>query len=411
MRFHGSFATIALLAAALGCGDATAPDDPIGGTVPVSAAGRVFTLTGAIPTGARFVVASTAGRESTAIAADGSFSIQARAGGPSVDLVVEADGMHPSLVRVALGSALPQLSFVLVPRRWTIRGGTHDGVTVDISPDAAFRLPCATANDTNCDGFYPTAWTGLPRLWPRASLPIRVAFDHARSHQIVSAADSTTFWQIMQRMNADYGTSLFRPAQAEEISIAEDGRPQQAILVRIDTTLTGYSAWTNWWWNGAGEMYAGVVRPRRTSLLASTSLMTHELLHTQGFKHSCSWTTVMGGYPCSSNAGLSAHDVAYAQLAVHIEIVQRQSAAAHSLAAARDGERAVTLGLPVTAVAITSSFSASRGDSIGDALGDHAHAPRLHRELATARAAAQHDDSYTRTRFTTLAPLSPRSRR
>lgn len=381
MRFHNALAPAALLVTLAACSDAAAPVDPIdppGRSTSIATSGRVFTLSGSVPAGARLVVTASGSRATAPIAADGTFSIQTVAKGDTIDFVVEAAGMHPSLVRILAGAPLPRLQFVLVPRRWTVRGGSYDGTSVDISLDAAFRPPCSTAGDTNCDGFYPTTWTGTPRLWPRAALPIRVAFDHPRAHQSVSAADSAEFWRIVGRMNTDYGAEVFRPARIDEITIGTNDRPQQAIVVRVDTTLASYGAWTNWWWNGAGEMYSAVIRPRRASYVRSASLMTHELLHTQGFKHSCSWTTVMGGYGCTSHIGLSATDVAYAQLATQVEIVQRQSGATHGLAAARDGERVIALNLPPIAASSTSrsvALSAMNGDSIGDQFGDHAHRP------------------------------------
>jgi hypothetical protein len=362
---------LGVLLLAAGCSDASTSLEPVHGQ-PIAASGRVFAATGAVPAGARFVVVSDGRRVTAPVAADGTFALQTRVTGADVDLIVEANGMHPSLVRITATQPLPALHFVLVPHRWTIRGGTFDRTTIDISLDAAFRPPCATVGDTNCDGFFPLAWTGMPRLWPRAALPIRVAFDHERATEPVTAADSTEFWRILDRMGADFGTVLFRPARINEITLGSDHRPQQAIVVRVDTTLSGFGAWTNWWWNASGEMNSAVVRPRRASFVRYSSLMTHELLHSQGFKHSCSWSTVMGGYGCSSSAGLSAHDVAYAQLATQVELVQRQSGAVHGLAAARDGERVVTLGLPIVTAPVRTSFL--RADSIGEPLGDHAHA-------------------------------------
>jgi hypothetical protein len=370
MRFT-ALAPVALILA-VACSDGDAPLDTADGRL-ITASGSVFAAAGTVPANARFIVASGGQRTSTTIASNGTFAIQARAAADDVDLIVEAAGMHPSLVRLRGDQAVPPLAFVLVPRRWTIRGGTYDGTTVDISLDAAFRPPCVTPGDTNCDSFYPSAWTGAPRLWPRAAFPIPVAFDHARAHEIVTNVDSTEFWRVLDRMSADFGTALFRPAHVNEITLGAQDRPQQAIVVRVDTTLSGFSAWTNWWWNASGEMNSAVVRPRRASFVRYSSLMTHELLHTQGFKHSCAWTTVMGGYGCGSSTGLSREDVAYAQLASQVELVQRQSGAGLGLAAARDGERVVTLGLPLIDPP-TRTLNSLRADSIGDMHGDHAHA-------------------------------------
>jgi hypothetical protein len=43
--------------------------------------------------------------------------------------------------------------------------------------------------------------------------------------------------------------------------------------------------------------------------------MSHELLHDLGFHHTCAWSTVMGGYGCSSAAGITMTDAAAFNLA------------------------------------------------------------------------------------------------
>jgi hypothetical protein len=346
-------------------------------TTSVNAAGRVFTTDGSVPAGLRVLVSSRAGSAAAPIAADGSFSLRATVAGDSVDYIVDAaDGartFHPALVRVPAGTA-PDLRIVLVPRRWTIERGTFAGTAVNVSPDLAFRPPCTTTGDTNCDGFFPRVWTTGIKLWPATALPIRLAFDRVRTHAAIAAADSVEFWNIVNRMNDDFGSPLFRPARYEEFSVATDGRPDRAVLVRVDTTLSGFGAWTNWWWDANGEMYAGVVRAARLSLLRSSSLMTHELLHTQGFKHSCSWATVMGGYGCNSALTLFPSDVAHAHLALRVHEVQRQTGAPHGLVAALQGERVVALGLPPFAASDAPRLRMLRGDEImhGDEAG-HRH--------------------------------------
>jgi hypothetical protein len=367
-------AAVALCLAVASCGDdGTGLRDAA-----VTAAGRVFTIDGGTPAGLLLTVSSRAGTESVPIAADGSFELRAAVAGDSVEYVIDTAGgtrkYHPVLIRERTG-VTPDLRVVLVPRRWTIEGGSYAGTVVPISVDAAFRPPCTTAADSNCDGFFPIAWmTGL-KLWPAAAPPVRVAFDRVRSHQPITATDSTAFWNSVQRMNADFGAALFRPAHYDELTVASDGRPDRAVLVRVDTTLANFAAWTNWSWDGAGEVISAVVRPARATYLRNTSLMTHELLHTQGFKHSCSWTTVMGGYgspQCASNPVLSPADVAHAHVALLVRDLQKTTGAPHGLVAALQGERKVLLGLPLAAPAAPLLLRL-RSDGIGEPGGDHAH--------------------------------------
>jgi hypothetical protein len=368
----------ALLLAALvatGCNDAAGPEPEDPNAVTVTATGRVFTLDGTVPPGLAAIVVSDGRRTSVPIAANGSFSVTANVAPGSFDLLIDSESVarttHPSLLRLPSATPYHATSFLLAPRRWRIDGGTHAGTTVDITIDGAFRKPCETVGDTNCEGFYPPMWATRIVAWPSAALPIPVAFDRTRTHRPISATDSVAFWQTVNRMNDDYGTSLFRPAREAEISVRTDDVPVNAILVRVDTTLESrFGAWTNWYWNGAGELYAGVVRPRTSAHLGSAGLITHEMLHTHGFKHSCSWNTVMAGYGgCSSAARLSPQDIAHAQLAISFGARLRQTGAVHGLAAARDGERAL-LGLPPLA----SHASAVDGMALLRTGGsDHAH--------------------------------------
>jgi hypothetical protein len=356
--------SIALLGA---CGEGgTGPEVPDGTWVELS--GRVYTVPGLEPGLLTFGVSSRAGETRTVVEADGGFELRALVAGDTVDyMVLEGAGgvYHPSLVRVTNGQ-VPDLRFVLVPRRWEIDRGRYTGTMVEISPDAAFRPPCSDTEDINCDGFYPQVWSTGLKLWREVALPVPVAFDRVRSTNPIAASDSAAFWAIVERMNTDFGTPLFRPAAYEEFGITADGRAHGAVLVRIDNTLTGSGAWANWWWNDAGEMWSGLVRPRRTELLHDLALMTHELLHTQGFKHTCSWSTVMGGYGCSSHQGLSVLDVAHAHVAFAVHARQLETGAPHGLVAALQGERVITLRLSPFVVPDMERLKSLRMDGIAD---------------------------------------------
>jgi hypothetical protein len=354
-----------------GCGDASGPQQPF------SASGSVTTWDGS-PVPALAVTVSGGGSARTVpVGTDGTFSVEADVRADTVQLVVDHSGTGarttlPALVRVSGRAPARDLRIVLVPAYWTIAAGTYAGTTVAVSMDAAFQAPCSTPGDKNCDGFYPADWLGGVKQWPARLLPVRVAFDRANSHQPISAADSAAFWATVGRMNQDAGTILFRPARMEEITLGAANRPVDAVVVRVDTTLTGFSAWTHWWWNAAGDMYAGVVRPASTAQLRVEWLMTHELLHTHGFKHSCAWATVMGSYGCNPAQRLTIGDVAYLQLAMRVHQRQQATGAAHGLAAALQGERVRMKGLPLFAPS-PAALRLLLTDSIGHAdHGDHA---------------------------------------
>lgn len=368
-----------ILAAALltACSEAPAagpvePEPPPTGVA--SASGTVFTLQGPVPAGLRVYLNGPTG-VSSPVGPDGRFDISGAVTGDSVSVVIDAATAGarqtmPALLRVPASTSNANLRIVLVPLRWTVDRGTYAGMTVDVSVDGAFQPPCNTPGDTNCDGFFPAAWLTGIRIWSDAGLPARLALDHGRSHQAITALDSAQLWTAVNRMNSDAGMPLFRPARQEEISFTAGGSPTNGVVVRIDTTLVGFGAWANWWWNANGEMYAGLIRPRNLQAMRSGSLMTHELFHTQGLKHSCSWNTVMGGYGCGTTQGLSVNDVAHFHLARAVLAAQRQHSAPHGLVAALQGERVILRSLPLFAMPDLERIRAMRSDSIGD--GDHA---------------------------------------
>jgi len=342
----------------------------------ITASGRIYSLSGVTLPGMRATIDDRGVRTSANVASDGSFTINATTTSDTIDIIVDAAvaserTVHPALIRYAVRNPVPDLRFVMVPLRWTIAGGTYAGRTFDISVDTAFTPPCTTVGDTNCDGFYPNVWNNGFRLWPDAAYPIRIVFDHERSTTPITAEDSIAFWNIVKRMNDDFGTPMFRAARSCEVTFQADGRPNNAVSVRVDGTLQGFAAWTNWWWNNAGDMYSGLIRPRTNATLRSSGTITHELLHTQGFKHTCAWPTVMGGYGCSNFGALSPQDVAYAQLALEIADRQNVTGASNGLVAARNGQRVLMRGkAPIMASSMMASLRG--GDSIGETLGDQA---------------------------------------
>jgi hypothetical protein len=366
----------ALACLAVACGDrSAAPVDPLPGPGDMRVTGRAFLHDGSAPAGLRVILDGDI-RVSAPLAADGTFSVEGRVSGDSVDVIIDiaSDAPRttlPALVRVSARTPAT-LRVVLVPAHWTITGGSYGGEPVAISADAAFRPPCTNPSNINCDGYYPRAWFGGVKIWPHASLPVPLAFDHGGSHRPVSAADSAAFWEIAESVNATTGLPLFRAARAIDVAVAPNGTPSGGIAVRVDTTLATYAAFTNWWWNANGELVAGVIRVRALHHLRSAGLMSHELLHTHGYKHSCAWATVMDGYGCNmQRTAPSAPDVAYLQLARRVHETQRANSAPHGLVAALQGERVVLRGLPPyapgTAVWQVNAF----GD--GTTHGDHAH--------------------------------------
>jgi hypothetical protein len=106
-----------------------------------------------------------------------------------------------------------------------------------------------------------------------------------------------------------------------------------------------FSGYTNWSWDGQGEVYEAKTRLASSSMFANTGTVTHELNHALGFHHTCRWSTVMGGYGCPQQARLTSGDVAYYHLA---ELVRRRALVVSptwSIVEALQGARVIELGL------------------------------------------------------------------
>jgi hypothetical protein len=105
--------------------------------------------------------------------------------------------------------------------------------------------------------------------------------------------------------------------------------------------------------------------------MRSGSLVTHELLHAIGLKHSCAWTTVMGGYGCPSAGGLTLEDVGYARLALRLAEIQRATNAYRNLYDAMQGERVVLLGLPPASLTLAEALGLPAASREGGQDGAH----------------------------------------
>ncbi len=182
---------------------------------------------------------------------------------------------------------------------WTIRGGSHAGITVRIDPHAASR-----------EGRF---WRisrgyGSSRIvgWSPSRLPVAVAFQRGAG---ITAADSAGFWSTLRLLEADVGMRLFEPA-----AIEPGGDPEDVIVIAIrpGSRSDGLTLVT---WDGFGSLYDARVYVRSRAALHDRRIVTHELMHALGFGHTTVWASVMS--PSYDQVlRLTPHDVAYVQAAI-----------------------------------------------------------------------------------------------
>ena len=228
-----------------------------------------------------------------------------------VDVANGTRHYHPILgsaptTRIVAGALRP----MLVPKTSVFSTPAYPSSSVDVSLVQAFQRVCTDDTNANCNSFFPQIWKSSVILWSEADLPVPLAFNTSATTSPISAADSTALWTIIGEMQNEVGRKLFVPATLSSLAQPMNGFSSKAVLVWVDSTLSGFAGYTNWIWDGNLDMLAAKTRVTTNSALASRSLMKHELLHALGFHHTCAWTTIMGGYGCGSAQSVTKSDAA-----------------------------------------------------------------------------------------------------
>lgn len=304
-------------------------------------AGVVHAVDAGPVAGVRVYASCGDARDSAVVDSAGRFRIEApcTAGATALEIVDPAYRYLPALPRIRPRVGGGEPTFLLVPRLWTIASGTHAGSVV------AVDLPGATAPACRgCSAFYSAEDTvnmrppGIP-VWLEHSLPLRVAFSEDDG-VTMTERDSVAFMRVAEALQVDLGRRWFQAAS--EAEVFDDPATEQfgSIIVSIDPGL-GTAGRGNWAAQG-GEIVAGVIYLQSAALIRDPSysgVVAHELMHTLGFGHSCSWRTVMAAERCSSRRADSPtpEDVAHAQLLLRLRTLERHYGIYGSVAAAVAG--------------------------------------------------------------------------
>jgi hypothetical protein len=321
------------------------------------------------------------------VATDGSFTVEipeAVAGFGALTIEPAAGAsVHPAWVLLSPGDVDGGSgTIVLTPTTWTPESGDYAGIEIPIDP----QLAADTRVMPSFWGFYfpfsqegflqsvtdNTLWAAEFRGWPADAYPLPVAFDHDFTDEPITAADSVIFWGHVDRMEEALGWDAFRPARVEEVQILGGSRrANQAILVQIDTTLQtrglGLISRPNpqIWnltadatsWSGtpveridvlSADITYGLVKLDSISLVTDRQLVIHEMMHTLGAGHGCSWGSVQT-YCASLLTDIpSAADVGHLRVMAEVRALELQYRSRWGLIAAVLGQRVVTLGLSPT---------------------------------------------------------------
>jgi hypothetical protein len=305
--------------------------------------GRVVTIDGDAAAGAqvRFVAADFA--DSVILGPDGRFEFRPPSTyADAAELSIRAVGSrsaqyHPMVARLTARETGPQLGAVLVPTSWTITSGTYAGATLAVSAEAALRRWRGTAPFAR-SAAYRGRRTRRVVGWAPEAFPLPVAFVRERSTLGITTADSIAFWNSVRRLEGQLGMTVFRPADSAAVS---DGRPVVEVVIDPRTPPAAMT-WASW--VSSGDLNDARVAVRSAADFRNSALISHEMLHALGFGHALGWRSVMTGTASPSIASVTAEDVAYVQLVLHVRAAQSAFGAELGFLEAAEGERRARQG-------------------------------------------------------------------
>jgi hypothetical protein len=306
--------------------------------------GRVVAANGASVVGVRVAVRSGLLADTATVDSTGAFVLRVPPGRGAVEVRAAVDSasaatFYPALGTVRRDDVEGEHGFVLVPRVWPIVAGRYAGQRVEIDLARAFRPACG-----DCSGFFRfrggrlTSTRGRTLTWPAQQMPVRVAFDRDREGgPQLGARDSAAFWTAAAALEDAVGERLFRVASYRE-TLPRDEAPGDVVLVRADPTLRDAGLTTIV--SGEDGISYAAVRFQTVALFTQRGgdVVQHEMLHSVGIGHTCSWPSVMApaGCPGQRTETATPQDVAHVQLLLRMGELQRDPALAWGMEEALD---------------------------------------------------------------------------
>jgi len=296
--------------------------------------GRVVAANGVSVAGVRVAVRSGLLADTVTVDSAGAFAVPVPPGRGVVEVRAAADSASAAVFYPALGIVRrdevdDEHGFVLVPRVWAIAAGRYAGQAVEIDLARAFRPACG-----DCSGFFRfrggrlTSTRGRTLTWPAQQLPVRVAFDRDREGgPQLGARDSAAFWTAAAALEDALGERLFRASSYPD-ALPRDETPGDVVLVRADPTLRDAGLTTVV--SGEDGISYAAVRFQTPGLFTERGgdVVQHEMLHSVGIGHTCSWRSVMAPAGCPGQRAdvATPQDVAHVQLLLRMRALQRDPA-------------------------------------------------------------------------------------
>ena len=241
--------------------------------------------------------------------------------GDSLTLLVEpgdSGRYHPVRARLSVQRLSGALDVLLIPRIWRVDGGRFSGAEIPIDVDAVLRRGEDRGSFGRVKGKQLIGWTV-------GSFPVPVVLRHDGGSRF-SAEDSIAFWSTVRTVEESLGGRFFLPAG--DTLLRGTIYP---VDIRIDPRLNADAkTWVSW--NRDGQIFEGLISFRTAAELRSEPVVGHELLHLLGFGHTAAWPSTLSPR-ITNGGGVTATDVAYAQLLLRAHELERSLAIAGGFAA------------------------------------------------------------------------------
>ena len=133
--------------------------------------------------------------------------------------------------------------------------------------------------------------------------------------RVASGTNTSVIEEVARTINEMTGTQV----------LAVTHMHQAAINLKVDHALAPRSAITEWTITGP-YITSAVIRVSVPELIQDRRAMLHEFIHALGFKHTCSWPSIMGGYGCQMASSITTADAAHIAAGLAHAQASRQSA-------------------------------------------------------------------------------------
>lgn len=284
------------------------------------------------PQGAYVIVGDKGAEDSVQVGNDGSFSLNSRyAATQKACFIVRGDPNISWLSGCASNSNFGSLNFIGALKSFTPASSDFAGQKF-VTDMVKVTQPAPPPQNSSFLRLYAGPVTTFP-VGSWKSYPVCVAFARAQSNDVITSADSISFWAILDIVERKHGKDLVKPCSEDEV------KAQGGIIVplQLGNELDLGDI------NGGiyGDYTSGTITLNSHQAFSNQFFVQHELGHALfGNGHTCAWDSIMrSSCPRYVPDVISGEDVAYNLLKIRTRELERKYNTRFSFAFSINGAR------------------------------------------------------------------------